>query len=74
MPVGNAIPIALHENGQIPDPAAMFSTSTRAPWVLFNTWATYEMPATSPGNTVAYVQSVYANPNVVTRDEVPSLK
>ena len=35
---GGTIPIALHENGRIPDPAQLQSSGTR--WVLFNTWHT----------------------------------
>jgi hypothetical protein len=68
--VGTTIPISLHENGLMPDPAIMFG-ATKTPWVLFNTWADTFLTVT---NTVANVKAVYANSFVVTRDEVPSLK
>jgi hypothetical protein len=67
--VGATVPLALHENGLMPNPSDMFAGGA-APWVLFNTWAGYETSA----NTLAYVKSVYANPYTVTRDQVPSLK
>ena len=68
--VGTSIPISLHENGLMPDPAIMFG-ATKTPWVLFNTWADTFLTVT---NSVANVKAVYANPSVVTRDEVPALK
>jgi len=67
--VGTTIPLALHENGAMPDPTNMFAGDA-APWVLFNTWAGYETSA----NSLTFLKSVYANPNTVTRNEVPSLK
>jgi hypothetical protein len=66
--VGNTMPIPLHENGNMPDPATMFPSS--APWVLFNTWAGYQKSS----NTLAHVQSVYGNALTITRDKVPNLK
>jgi beta-mannanase len=64
---GSTIPLALHESGELPDPTTLFPTA--APWVLFNTWAGYEKSA----NTLAHVQQVFADPHVITRDEVPDL-
>jgi hypothetical protein len=69
--VGTTLPISLHENGLMPDPAIMFGAATKTPWVLFNTWADTFLTVT---NSVANVKAVYGNAAVVTRDEVPSLK
>ncbi|MFE9850213.1 glycosyl hydrolase [Streptomyces sp. NPDC005576] len=67
--VGSTMPIALHENGPIPDPDQLQSTGTR--WSFFNTWAdTY----VTQSNSVAELQKVYGSSYVVTRDEVPNLK
>jgi hypothetical protein len=68
--VGSTLPIALHETGVIPSPAKMFPSA--APWVLFNIWATYQKDGTH--NTLANLQSVYADSRTVTRDELPNLK
>ena len=43
--VGTTIPIALHENGPIPDPNQLQSSGAR--WVLFNTWHTTWITNTS---------------------------
>ncbi|MDP9151502.1 MAG: glycoside hydrolase family 26 protein [Myxococcota bacterium] len=67
--VGTTVPIALHENGAMPNPASMFAGNA-APWLLFNTWPGFITSA----NSLAFVKSVYANPSTVTRDRVPSLK
>jgi hypothetical protein len=68
--VGTTIPIALHENGLMPDPDTMFGSGTKTPCVLFNTWVGTYLTET---NAVAYLQTVYASPYTITRDEVPSL-
>jgi hypothetical protein len=69
--VGGTIPIALHENGRIPDPVQLQSSGTR--WVLFNTWHTTFITDTSL-NPVSLLQQVYGSSYVVTRDEVPNLR
>jgi hypothetical protein len=69
--VGSTVPIALHENGRIPDPAQLQSTATR--WVLFNTWHSSFVSDTGI-NPVPAFQAVYASPYVITRDEVPNLR
>ncbi|MEU5157360.1 glycosyl hydrolase [Glycomyces sp. NPDC021274] len=66
--VGTTMPIALHENGPIPDPARMQSTNTR--WVLFNTWHGEHLTVS---NSVAHLRNVYSSSYVITRDEVPDL-
>lgn len=67
---GSPVPIALHENGRIPDPSQLQSSTAK--WVLFNTWHSSFVSDTSI-NPVSTFQSVYAHPYVITRDEVPDL-
>ncbi|MEO6083088.1 MAG: glycosyl hydrolase [Umezawaea sp.] len=67
--VGSTLPIALHENGPIPDPDRLQSTGTR--WVLFGTWHGNHLTVS---NSVSHLQKVYNHSYVVTRDELPSLK
>ncbi|MCC8243045.1 glycosyl hydrolase [Saccharothrix luteola] len=67
--VGSTIPIALHENGPIPDPDRLQSTGTR--WVLFGTWHGNHL---TQGNSISHLQKVYNHSYVVTRDELPNLK
>ncbi|MGW4637075.1 glycosyl hydrolase [Sphaerisporangium sp. NPDC004334] len=69
--VGSSIPIALHENGPIPDPDQLQSTATR--WVLFNTWHT-DWITNAGTNPISLLQKVYNSSYVVTRDEVPNLR
>jgi hypothetical protein len=65
---GNTMPIPLHETGKIPQPSTMFPST--APWLLWNVWAGYE----TSNNSLSEIQSAYASPYTITRDEVPSLK
>jgi hypothetical protein len=67
--VGGTIPIALHENGPIPDPDYLQSTGAR--WVLFNTWHGNWL---TDANSTSHLQKVYRSSYVITRDEVPNLK
>ncbi|WP_209439546.1 glycosyl hydrolase [Kitasatospora phosalacinea] len=66
--VGPTVPIALHENSAVPDPAQL--QSSRTPWVLFNTWNGSFITGQDP----TYLNTVYNSAYVVTRDEVPDLK
>ncbi len=68
---GSTVPIALHENGPIPDPAQLQSAGAR--WVLFNTWHTTWLTTTSI-NSIAQLRTTYQSSYVVTRDEVPNLR
>ena len=68
---GNTVPVALHENGPIPDPGQLQSAGAR--WVLFNTWHTTWLTDTSK-NPISTLRAVYTSSYVVTRDEVPNLK
>ena len=67
--VGGTIPIALHENGPIPDPDQLQSTGAR--WVLFSTWNGNHLYQSNDQN---FLRKVYGHSYVVTRDEVPNLK
>ncbi|MCC8251519.1 glycosyl hydrolase [Saccharothrix luteola] len=67
--VGSTLPIALHENGPIPDPDRLQSTGTR--WVLFGTWHGNHLTVS---NSIAHLQKVYNHSYVVTRDELPNLR
>lgn len=69
--LGSTVPIALHENGPIPDPDQLQSTNTR--WVLFNTWHTTWLTDQSH-NSTAQIRKTYTSSYVVTRDEMPSLR
>lgn len=66
--VGTTMPIPLHETGVVPQPSQMFPSS--APWVLWNIWAGYQIS----NNSLSSIQSAYASPYTITRDEIPSLK
>ncbi|WP_328346774.1 glycosyl hydrolase [Micromonospora sp. NBC_00421] len=67
--VGGTVPIALHENGPIPDPDQLQSTGSR--WVLFSTWNGSWL---TERNDVTFLRRVYGHSYVVTRDEVPNLR
>jgi hypothetical protein len=66
---GSIIPIALNENGPIPDPDQLQSTGTK--WLYFNTWTA---PFPESSTSVQELQKIYASNYVITRDEMPSLK
>ncbi|MGW4942049.1 glycosyl hydrolase [Actinoplanes sp. NPDC004185] len=68
---GSTMPIALHENGPIPDPAQLQSSGTK--WVLFNTWHSTWITDTSK-NSANDIRTFYTSSYVLTRDEVPSLR
>ena len=65
---GGTMPIPLHETGKIPQPSTMFPAT--APWLLWNVWAGYE----TSDNSLSEIQSAYASPYTITRDEIPNLK
>ncbi|HZL20824.1 MAG TPA: glycosyl hydrolase [Polyangia bacterium] len=66
---GKTMPIALHENGPIPDPDQLQSTKTS--WIWFNTWTA---PYPENDTSVTELKKVYTSSYVITRDEMPSLK
>lgn len=64
--VGDAMPICLHENGPIPDPALL---GPDADWLWFLTWHTrWLKEQTSPDRLKSY----YASDRYLTRDELPA--
>ncbi|MES1208765.1 MAG: glycosyl hydrolase, partial [Pseudomonadota bacterium] len=65
---GTTMPLALHETGKVPQPSTMFPSA--APWLMWNIWAGYE----TSSNSVSDIQSAYASPYTITRDEIPNLK
>ena len=66
---GTKIPIALHENGPIPDPDQLQTSKTD--WLFFNTWTA---PYPENDTSVAELQKVYDSSYVITRDEMPILR
>ena len=65
--VGDRVPICLHENGPIPDPATL---GPAADWLWFMTWHTRWLkdPAQNrPEELAAY----YGSERYLTRDELP---
>ncbi|HEX8627300.1 MAG TPA: glycosyl hydrolase [Catenuloplanes sp.] len=67
--VGGTVPIALHENGPIPDPDQLQSAGAR--WVLFGTWHGTHLTVS---NSQDHLRKVYGHAYVVTRDELPNLR
>ena len=67
--VGDTLPICLHENGPIPDPAGL---GQDADWLWFMTWHTRWL--TDPAqNTRAQLRDYYNSDRYLTRDELPRL-
>nr|MDT0660509.1 glycosyl hydrolase [Micromonospora sp. DSM 115978] len=66
---GDHMPIALHENGPIPDPDLLRSSGAR--WVLFGTWHGNHLTVS---NSADHLRRVYQHDYVITRDEVPDLR
>ncbi|MEP9400343.1 glycosyl hydrolase [Sphingomonas silueang] len=65
--VGDSVPICLHENGPIPDPATL---GPQADWLWFMTWHTRWL--TDPAqNTAAQLKAYYNSARYVTKDELP---
>ena len=65
--VGERVPICLHENGPVPDPATL---GPAADWLWFMTWHTrwLEDPAQNRAEELA---AYYASERYLTRDELP---
>lgn len=64
--VGNTRPIALHENGAIPDPAAVLRDG--ANWSWFNTWHTTWL---TNNNSQSWLNYIYNHDHYITLDELP---
>ena len=67
--VGDSVPICLHENGPIPDPATL---GPSADWLWFMTWHTRWL--TDPAqNTAEQLKAYYRSKRYLTKDELPSI-
>ncbi|MFS0772379.1 glycosyl hydrolase [Sphingomonas sp. 1P08PE] len=67
--VGDTLPICLHENGSIPDPATL---GPDADWLWFMTWHTRWL--TDPAqNTRDQLRAYYRSERYLTKDELPRL-
>jgi mannan endo-1,4-beta-mannosidase len=65
--VGDGVPICLHENGPIPDPAML---GPQADWLWFMTWHTRWLM--DPGqNDPQRLRAYYASDRFLTKDELP---
>lgn len=71
---GTQLPIPLHETGTIPQPSAMFPT--RAPWLMWNVWATYQNTNAEgyTWNTPDTIRTAYEDSRTVTRETLPNLR
>lgn len=67
--VGDSMPICLHENGPIPDPALLGPT---ADWLWFMTWHTRWLIDPSQ-NDAARLRAHYGADRYLTKDELPAL-
>ncbi|UYY77093.1 glycoside hydrolase family 26 protein [Sphingomonas sp. R1] len=66
--VGESIPICLHENGPIPDPATL---GRDADWLYFMTWHTRWLTDPSQ-NMPEQLKADYASTRYLTKDELPA--
>jgi mannan endo-1,4-beta-mannosidase len=66
--VGDSVPICLHENGPIPDPARL---GPQADWLWFMTWHTRWLMDPSQ-NDPARLKAYYAAERYLTKDELPA--
>lgn len=66
--VGDTLPICLHENGPVPDPALLGSS---ADWLWFMTWHTRWLTGADQ-NTPEQLRRDYTAKRYVTRDELPA--
>ena len=68
--VGTSVPICLHENGPIPDPATL---GPQADWLWFMTWHTRWL--TDPAqNPPALLRDYYRSARYLTKDELPRVR
>lgn len=65
--VGDTVPICLHENGPIPDPALL---GPQADWLWFMTWHTRWLED-GVQNTAATLKAAYTSDRYITKDELP---
>ncbi len=69
--VGDSVPIALHENGPIPDPDLVEKAG--ANWCYFLTWHTKYIkdPAI---NAPDFIKAAYNSERYITQDRLPNLR
>jgi hypothetical protein len=67
--VGGQVPICLHENGPVPDPAGL---GRGADWLWFMTWHTRWL-TDERSNPPAFLREAFASERFVTKDELPKL-
>lgn len=65
--VGDTLPICLHENGPVPDPALLGPT---ADWLWFMTWHTRWLTGADQ-NTPDLLNRYFASPRYITKEELP---
>jgi mannan endo-1,4-beta-mannosidase len=66
--VGDSVPICLHENGPVPDPALL---GPEADWLWFMTWHTRWLTGRDQ-NTPELLKQYFASDRYVTKDELPA--
>jgi len=66
--VGDTLPICLHENGPVPDPALL---GPDADWLWFMTWHSRWLTGADQ-NTPDLLRRYFASPRYVTKDELPA--
>ena len=66
--VGDTLPICLHENGPVPDPALL---GPNADWLWFMTWHTRWLTGADQ-NTPDQLRRDFASKRYVTKDELPA--
>ena len=67
--VGDSLPICLHENGPVPDPALL---GPSADWLWFMTWHTRWLTGADQ-NTPELLKRYFASNRYLTRDELPAM-
>jgi len=67
--VGETVPICLHENGPVPDPALL---GPQADWLWFMTWHTRWLTGADQ-NTPELLKRYFASDRYLTRDELPAM-
>lgn len=68
--VGDTVPICLHENGPVPDPALL---GPQADWLWFMTWHSRWLTGADQ-NTPDLLRRYFADPRYITKEELPRWK
>lgn len=67
--VGDSVPICLHENGPVPDPATL---GPQADWLWFMTWHTRWLTGADQ-NTPDLLRRYYASDRYLTKEDLPAM-